>query len=102
MSDARRLITPETASVLIERLSCIPSVRQFDRPEEPQASTIVHSLGDLEQSFRTTLDCLLPRLLDESLAPQQLNDVLLEIGEELRHVLYHVKDPKFFGYLFEE
>jgi SUMO ligase MMS21 Smc5/6 complex component len=96
------LLTPEVARVLTERLTRISSVCQFDQPGEPQAATIAHSLSDLEQSFRTTLDTLLPKLLDESLTPEQLNDVLLEIGEELRHVLYHVRDPKFFGYLFAD
>jgi hypothetical protein len=48
------------------------------------------------------LDILFPRLLDESLAPEKLNDVLLAVGEELRHVLYHIRDPKFFSYLFED
>ena len=33
---------------------------------------------------------------------EQLNDVLLDIGEELRHVLYHIRDPKFFSYLYDQ
>jgi hypothetical protein len=47
------------------------------------------------------LDALLPRLLNDSLEPDELNEVLLDIGEELRHVLYHIRDPKFFGYLID-
>jgi hypothetical protein len=87
---------------LIDRLSGIPSVKQFDQPGEPQAATLAHSLGDLEQSFRATLDELLPRLLDPQKTPAELNDVLLDIGEELRHVLYHIKDPRFFSYLIDD
>ena len=31
-----------------------------------------------------------------------IQNALLDIGEELRHILYHIKDPKFFDYLFED
>ena len=31
-----------------------------------------------------------------------IQNALLDIGEELRRILYHIKDPKFFDYLFED
>lgn len=99
MNASRFLLTPTVARRLTERLASLKSVSQFDRPREPQAATLTHSLTDLEKSFREVLDTLLPKLLDESLASDQLNDVLLDIGEELRHILYHIRDPRFFDYL---
>jgi len=48
------------------------------------------------------LGLLLPKLLNEDLSPEELNEVLLDIGEELRHILYHIKDPRFFGYLTDD
>jgi hypothetical protein len=102
MNAKLKLITPEMTRVLTDRLSCISSVSQLDQPGEPQAATISNSLADLEDSFRTMLDTLLPRLLNESLTPEKLNDALLDVGEELRHVLYHIRDPKYFNYLFDD
>jgi len=102
MNHSRLIMTPEVAIRLMDRLSKVKSISQFDQPGEPQAATLAHSLTDLEKSFREILDVLLPKLVDESLTPDQLNDVLLDVGEELRHVLYHIKDPKFFGYLLED
>lgn len=87
---------------LIKRLSELQSVRQFDIAGEPQAATLVHSLTDLEQSFQRILDDILPRLRDDTLSAEGLEDVLREIGEELRHVLYHIRDPKYFDYLIED
>lgn len=101
MSAPKQIMTPETARVLTERLANIKAVAQFDQPGEPQSATLAHSLTDLEQSFRAVSEVLLPRLLDESATTEQLNDALLDIGEELRHILYHIKDTKFFGYLFD-
>jgi hypothetical protein len=92
-------LTPDAALRLAERLARLKAVSQFDVPGEPQAATLVHSMTDLEGSFRTILDVLLPKLLNASVDTDELNDVLLDIGEELRHVLYHIRDPKFFGYL---
>ena len=102
MNSRTKLLTPEAGRLLTERLSRIPAVRKFDLPGEPQAATIAHALSDLEESFRTTLEHLLPRVVDSQLTSDELNDVLLDIGEELRHILYHVKDPRFFDYLFED
>lgn len=102
MNNSSSLMTPEAAQRLAERLARLKTVSQFDQPGEPQAATLAHSLTDLEKSFREILEVLLPKLLHESLDSDQLNDVLLDIGEELRHVLYHIKDPKFFGYLIDD
>jgi hypothetical protein len=102
MNRSTLIMTPEVALRLMDRLSKVKSVSRFDRPGQPESGTLAHSLTDLEQSFREILDVLLPKLVDESLTPDQLNDVLLDVGEELRHVLYHIKDPKFFGYLLED
>jgi hypothetical protein len=101
MNSRQLTMTPDVAFRLMDRLSKIKSVTQFDRPGRPEAGTLAHSFADLEKSFCEVLDVLFPKLLDESLTPEQMNDVLLDIGEELRHILYHIKDPKFFGYLLD-
>ena len=95
-------MTPEVVQRLSQRLAHVKAISQFDEPGEPQSDTLAHSLTDLEKSFREILDALFPKLLNESLNPEELNDVMLDIGEELRHVLYHIKDPKFFGYLIDD
>jgi hypothetical protein len=50
----------------------------------------------LEESLRLFLDEQLPKLSDPSVQGEQLEDLLLEIREEFRHVLYHLHDPVFF------
>ena len=96
------VMSPEIAQQLADRLARLKTVSQFDQPGEPQSATLAHTLMDLEESFRKFLQTLLPKLLDRSLSADQINDVLLDIGEELRHVLYHIRDPEFFGYLIEK
>lgn len=102
MNDQQKLLTPLSAKALADRLAKVPSVSQFDVPDEPQGSTIAHALSDLEDSFAVVLTELLPKLLDETKSADELNELLLDVGEELRHILYHIKDTKYFGYLSDD
>jgi hypothetical protein len=67
-----------------------------------EAATLAHAFSDLEVSFRKFLDEQLPRLVTAKVSPGEVKDLLLDIGEELRHILYHIRDPKFYKYIAEE
>jgi hypothetical protein len=84
---------------LAERLAKCPEVTRFDTGQEKEASTLAHAFADLEESFRAFLDDQLPRLAQGNLPPSEMCDLLLDIGEEFRHILYHIQDPKFYRYL---
>jgi hypothetical protein len=86
---------------LAESLQKCRCVSKFDSEQEPEAWRLAHSLSDLEQSFREILDNHLP-VLCRADGEEETHDALLEPGEELRHILYHSKDPKFFAYLIED
>lgn len=78
---------------LRQRLSACPLVVRYG-PDE--AGTLVHAFSDLEESLRKFLDEQLPRLVDPSVRGEALEDLLLDVREEVRHVLYHLQDPEFF------
>ena len=97
----RLLIDTQSLEQLADKLNQFESIRRFDSGGETEAGRLAHSLSHLEESFIEILQNHLPVLLridDE----ESMNQALLDIGEELRHILYHIKDPKFFRYLFEE
>jgi hypothetical protein len=75
------------------RLAECSLVSQYG-PEE--AGTLVHAFTDLEESMRTFLSDQLPRLIDPTLKSEALEDVLMDVREEFRHILYHLHDPQFF------
>ena len=87
---------------LAERLNRCEQVTRYDTAAEKQAWVLAHTLLDLAESFRTFLDEQLPQLRDERLSCDELHDVLIEIGEEFRHILYHVRDPEFYAYLRDD
>jgi hypothetical protein len=102
MNKHRKLLTPSRTVELERRLSRVPEVMKFDEPGEPQGHTIAHALSGWEHSFTEILDVLLPKLLEnEEATSEDLNDTLHDIGDELRHILYHIHDTRYFGYLLD-
>jgi hypothetical protein len=99
MSQQKLLADQVTRKALADRLSKCPEVAKHDEGAEKEAGTLAHAFGDLEESFRAFLDEELPRLMNDQASPGELFDTLLDIGEEFRHILYHIYDPKFYGYL---
>jgi len=88
----------ELARTLV-RYNC---VAKFDRESEPEGGVLAHSFSDLEESFRTFLHELLPRLVAGNLSEEEVHGILILIGEEFRHIQYHIRDSRFYGYLQEE
>ncbi len=88
-------------NALAEKLQKYECVSKLDSDNDPEAWRLAHSLIDPEESFKEILDNSLPALRKAS-SEEEIHDALLDIGEELRHILYHIKDPKFFSYLFED
>jgi len=99
MSQPKLLADQVTRKALADRLSKCPEVAKHDEGAGKEAGTLAHAFGDLEESFRAFLDEELPRLMSDQASPAELFDVLLDIGEEFRHILYHIHDPKFYRYL---
>lgn len=88
-------------NILAKKFQKYECVSKFDSDNDPEAWRLAHSLIDLEESFKEILNNSLP-VLRKADSEEEIHDALLDIGEELRHILYHIKDPKFFSYLFED
>lgn len=77
---------------LIERLSACPLIARYGQDE---AGTLAKAFVDFEEAFRKFLEEYLPKLANPSVKGDELEDLLLDIREEFRHVLYHLHDPLF-------
>jgi hypothetical protein len=86
---------------LAERLNRCEQVTRYDTATEKQAWKLAYDFLDLAESFRTFLNEQLPKLRDEGLSCGELDDVLAEIGEEFRHILWHIHNAEFYAYLRE-
>ncbi len=99
MSTNLLLGSAEAVKELARRLDGCEAVKKLDGPGHWEAGTLAHALADLERTFWDFLSARLPRLLMPEDSPEQIRDVLLAIGEDLRHIQYHIQDPRFFAYL---
>lgn len=86
---------PSVMESLAERLAASPALKRFPNPTE-EGQSIAYSLSDLEGSMRVFLDEQLPKLVDPSVQGEALEDLILDVREEFRHILYHLHDPEYF------
>lgn len=94
----KTLRTSEETTRLAERLAKCSEVTQFDEGDYKEAQFLADSFGDLESSFREFLNEKLPKLV--SCEGEELSGLLFEIGEDFRHIIYHILEhQKFYRYL---
>lgn len=91
-----------TLKLLAEKISICSDLKTNQSSKNEEAWSIVHSLSDMEESFHKIYNEYLIKLLNNSLSQEEINDILLDIGEELRHISYHIKAPRFYKYLNDE
>lgn len=82
--------------ILAANLSKCKKVTRFDRGKEKEAWTLAHAFTDLEESFNIFVKEQLPKLMKKSLSQSEIENVLFDIGSEFQHILYHIKDPKYY------
>lgn len=79
------------------------TVNSHDDPDEPESSRLAYSLLELQGSFEKLSKEMIPQMSSGDIKnEEELDDLLNDIGEEFRHILYHIHDPKYFRYLKED
>ncbi len=99
MSGSGRLGEMEAVQALARVLSTCARVNRYDQESEPEAWTLALAFRDIEESTAKIYNEFIPRLLTAEHSSDEIYNILINIGEELRHVLYHIRDPQFFRYL---
>jgi hypothetical protein len=92
--------TVEDVKQLAERLSHCPELARFGTDPKTEGWGLADSLAVVEGSMREFLDIQLPRLMSENLSPSETFDLLLDVGEVFRQILYHILEQQsFYRYL---
>ena len=84
--------------LIVQNLKKSQKVNSYDKGNEIEAGNIAHALLDMDTAFKEIIN-LLPKLYNCDLSEENVEEILLDIGEEVRHILYHIKDMKFYDYL---
>lgn len=94
----------ELMRAIAEKLEAMPALARFSQaeggaPAKEAAWEIAHGLVDIRQATRNIFEELLPRLLELHPGSEEAEDLLFEIGEDYRHIGYHIRDARFFAYV---
>ncbi len=76
-------------------------VNSFDTGEIREAAGIALGLLDMEESFLVIMNKFIPILASENITEEIVDETLFNIGEELRHILYHINDMRYYAYIKE-
>lgn len=88
----------EKLRVITRNLEKCERVVKHSTNEENQADTLANTLIDVEEALKK-INEQIPKLYLHDLTDNEVDDLILEIGEELRHILYHVNDTPVYDYL---
>ncbi len=97
-----KIINNNIVNSLTKRLENLQIVSKYNEGDEKEAYTLAYTFSELEDCFHKLLYELFPKLREKDVSGEKLRDLLFEIGDELRHLNYHLKDPKFFRVYLEE
>lgn len=86
---------PTAQSDLVLRWSRTVDFSAIDRPDESGAWNLVYSLRSIEESCRVLLEKHLPGLMSAS-EEHEIRQALREVELELRHLVYHARDARYF------
>lgn len=59
-----------------------------------QCGAWVYALHDIDESIGEVYTKIVPKLLDEKLTKEQIQELMWDIREEFRHIQYHIDDAK--------
>ncbi len=90
----------EKIKALATIFSTEDKVTRYNDGDYNEAWTLAHGLIDIEESSKKIADQISQLLKGDPKIDAY--EQLLDIGEELRHILYHINDTKFYAYLKEE
>jgi hypothetical protein len=83
----------QTMIDLTRKLERQATLTRYQPGEESEAERLAHALCDIRDSFDKYLHVLFPKLV--AAGDEEVMDCLEEIGDEVRHIAYHLRDSKF-------
>ncbi|MDZ4865242.1 MAG: hypothetical protein SGJ01_17620 [Gemmatimonadota bacterium] len=89
---------------LVKQLSAAPKLIELGKPLGPEgtdelATELAAGLMDVRRSSDRIFRELLPRLHELQPTDEDFADVLHAIGEEYRHIYYHLRHTRFYDYV---
>jgi hypothetical protein len=86
----------QKTKLLNEVLSRSVRVTRFNSGDFVEADAIANAIVDMEKTFKVLTENLFPKLLETQRESADTDEILWEIRDNLRHIVYHIKDCRTF------
>jgi hypothetical protein len=88
----------EKLSLVAKNLAKKKNLTSNKDSNEDQIQTMSHGLVDIEEAIKG-MDVLIKKLYMTVLSEDEVDEILTDIGDDLRHLIYHVRDMEYYEYL---
>jgi hypothetical protein len=96
----KTLDSDEAVRSLAQRLAELESVRQHDSEEGPEGERLAASLAHIEEACEAFLNRL-PVLAREGITSEQRWGILHDIGEDIRHLVWHLHNTAYYEHVVQ-
>ena len=83
---------------ITENIRKIRRITSHNDGNENEVQALSHGLVDIEEAIKG-MGNLINELYASVLPEQEVEEILIDIGDHLRHIVYHVRDTKYYEYL---
>ncbi len=90
----------EKINQLYEKLKLTPSLNRANSHKDKEAYELAITLTDIGDSANEITSLIEEFSKKEN--PDDILEKLIEIGEELRHIVYHIRNSKFYDYIMQD
>ena len=84
---------------LVEILEKSKKIKSLNEGSHVESEALAHSILDIIESSSLISNELFPKLMSQDISEEEIEDILQDISDEFRHILYHINDPKYFKHL---
>jgi len=92
----------ETLNRMSTNLSSSPRISRFDQGDHSESDALAHAILDMETEFSALSLEVFPKLLEADISPERADEIVWEIRDRLRHIVYHIRDCRSFQQILTE
>jgi hypothetical protein len=89
----------ERIALLESQLRSVSKLQALSDSDHDEVVTVAHGLLDIEEATNAFSELVGRAVELDTMTEDQIDAWLADIGEELRHILYHIGDMRYYEYL---
>lgn len=101
-SDSNNVSYHERMQLLDERFRRLQEIAELSNSDHDEAGALAFALVELDAAAQDILRCVEKLQLPGEIGNPEILDNLFELGDNIRHLLSHARQPRFFSVYLDE